>query len=156
MKILINAALLSLMLALLPACQTTPEAEEAAADESEGDWIFGQSRLKGDALAAAIAKADQHPLGSAENPVRVFMPGGERDYLSRLRCSDGKVPQFQRMGSVGVSVFGNIADVYEVVCAGAEPAQSEIFMDMYHGDHVETRAVPGFRLVPVDATELQT
>src|ERR1044072_5135138 len=36
-----------------------------------------------------VAAADAHPLGSAENPVRVGGAEGERAYLARPRCPDG-------------------------------------------------------------------
>lgn len=86
-------------------------------------------------------------LGSQQNPIRVNMPAGEREYLSRLRCSDGAAPRFVRMGNAGVGVFGNIVDVYDVRCLGGEPRQSEIWMDMYFPNHHETAAPPGFAIV---------
>ena len=106
--------------------------------------MAGESWLQGKELEAAIAKAEQHPLGSAENPVRTTMPQGQRLYLSRLRCSDGQAPKFYRQGNVGVGVFGNIVDLYIVTCEGGEPRESKVYMDMYHGGFIETRPVPGF------------
>lgn len=104
--------------------------------------LFGGG-LKGEALAKAIAEADKHPLGSEANPVRVNMPPGERAYLSRLRCPDGKRPKFDRAGSMGIGVFGNILDLYMVECKDVKPA--EIYMDMYHKQK-EDRPVPGFTI----------
>jgi hypothetical protein len=86
-------------------------------------------------------------LGSEQNPVRVNMPPGEREYLSRLRCSDGVAPRFERLGSAGGAADGHILDIYDVRCAGGEPRASQIWMDMYHPQHVETAAPPGFTLV---------
>ncbi len=83
-------------------------------------------------------------LGSNSNPVRCSGPRGEREYLSRLRCSDGKAPKFYRIGSFGIGPYGNILDGYSVKCAEAD--EVKIFMDMYH-DHVEREAVPGFKIV---------
>jgi hypothetical protein len=108
---------------------------------------LGGGGLSGKALDKAIAKAEAHPVGSKRNPVRENMPQGEIAYLERLRCPDGKAPAFSRRGSIGVGVFGNIVDAYEVTCPG-KPTQ-EIDIDMYH-DGPETRAVPGFTLVPAD------
>jgi hypothetical protein len=109
--------------------------------------IFGGGVFKGKKLEKAIAKADQHPLGSADNPVRVNMPRGQRSYLSRLRCEDGNMPQFQRGGSTGEGPFGAIVDVYDVDCGGAAPGKVAVYLDMYHPDHVEQRTVPGFTIV---------
>lgn len=107
--------------------------------------LLGGGRLKGAQLAAAIDKAANHPLGSKENPVRVSRPQGQQAYLRRLRCSDDRAPTFERVGNFGPGVFGSIIDGYKVTCAGgAAPAESMIFMDMYHPDHDETAPPPGF------------
>lgn len=99
--------------------------------------------------SARIAKtlADK-PLGSAQNPVRADMPAGQHAYLRRLRCADGRAPGFGRMGSFGAGPYGSIIDGYSVSCGGSTPAQSEVYMDMYHAGHVEAAAVPGFTIVP--------
>lgn len=104
---------------------------------------LGGGGLEGKRLKKAIEKASVFPLGSAKNPVRVNMPGGERDYLLRLRCSDGAAPQFERGGSTGDGPYGYILDVYSVACPGQAPV--EVYMDMYH-DEPETMPVPGFSL----------
>ena len=127
----------------------TPAAASPKATE-EGPAInlsdlLGGGRLKGAQLAAAIDKAASHPLGSKENPVRVSRPQGQQGYLRRLRCSDDRAPRFERVGNFGPCVFGSIIDGYKVTCAGgAAPAESMIFMDMYHPDHDETGPPPGF------------
>jgi hypothetical protein len=95
-------------------------------------------------VGCASVGSNGEPLGSFENPVRCDMPGGEREYLKRLRCGDGTPPWFERMGSFGLGPYGNILDGYEVKC-GEE--RFEIFMDMYHHGHVEAEAVPGFSIV---------
>ncbi len=84
------------------------------------------------------------PLGSETNPVRCEGPRGERAYLSRLRCSDGKRPAYSRIGSFGVGPYGNILDGYRVKCEDAEEVR--VFMDMYHDGHAEREAVPGFTI----------
>lgn len=116
--------------------------------QSESDMIArmlrGESAMQGKQLEQAIAQAEAHPLGSRENPVRVSRPQGQRAYLARLRCSDGNAPSFNRRGNIGVGVFGNIVDLYDVSCDRAEPAHSEVVMDMYHLGREEDRAVPGF------------
>ena len=111
-----------------------------------------RGRIFGPAMAPAemdrtIAAAAVHPLGSEKNPVRVNMPGGERAYLERLRCANGRAPAFARSGSVGTGVYGNIIDLYGVQCPGSTPADSAVYMDMYFPDHVETAAIPGFTIV---------
>ena len=96
-----------------------------------------------DDLAEAIAAAQAHPLGSRDNPVRVGGPEGERAYLARLRCADGGTPQVGERMDAGVGAFGTIIAAYSVRCGGAE---ARIAFDMYHEEHVETRAPAGFTL----------
>ncbi|WP_394730492.1 hypothetical protein [Altererythrobacter sp. GH1-8] len=126
-------------------------AEAAPADEEPLDIgslfgsLFGGRNERSPEETEAIAKdASFHPLGSRENPVRAERPPGQRAYLSRLRCSNLKRPKFERRGSAGMSPYGSIVDVYEVTCKKAEPAESYIYLDMYHPGHVEEEAVPGF------------
>ena len=129
-----------------------PEAlPNAPADDAPLDLadLLGGGRLKGASLEAAIRKAAGYDLGSRENPVRVSMPKGQHAYLRRLRCADNATPTFERIGSFGPGVFGSIIDGYRVLCAGgAEPGERTIYMDMYHPDHVETAAPPGFAFKP--------
>jgi hypothetical protein len=109
--------------------------------------IFGGGVLKGEKLKKAIEEADKHPLGSEDNPVRVNMPSGQRAYLSRLRCENGKKPKFERGGSTGEGPFGAIVDVYNVDCGKAAPGNVSVYLDMYHPDHVERRTISGFTIV---------
>ena len=83
-------------------------------------------------------------LGSKTNPVRCSGPYGEREYLNRLRCSDGKAPEYFRVGSFGKGPYGHILDGYSVKCE--EKDSVTVFMDMYH-KHVEKEPVPGFTIV---------
>ena len=119
-------------------------ASPALADKAMDRMMAGESYLQGKDLDKAIKQAEEHPLGSAKNPVRTTMPQGQRLYLSRLRCSDGKAPTFYRQGNVGAGPFGNIVDLYKVSCGEAEPRESDVYMDMYHGGFIEERIVPGF------------
>jgi hypothetical protein len=128
-------------LALLSACATS---EDASLDR----MLSGQSQMSGKKLERAIAEASAFPFGSQRNPVRASMPPGQHAYLGRLRCSDGKAPKFERVGSYGIGVYGNILDGYSVDCGAAAPGKVEIFMDMYHAGYVEARPVPGFTIVP--------
>lgn len=151
-------------LAFLPGCMhsdpSRPEAGIEAGEEEDVDAItaavMGVSYLQGAKLQAAIAEADKHPLGSQRNPVRVSGARGEHIYLGRLKCSSGDTPAFYRMGSVGVSPFGNIADLYSVTCEGAEPVLTQVYMDMYHPGHIEDRPVAGFAITPSDSTAVPT
>lgn len=110
--------------------------------------VFGVEVVAGKKLEQLIAKAQAHPLGSEQNPVRAEMPQGQRAYLNRLRCADGKRPAFERVGSFGVGVYERIIDGYEVLCDGSSPAKSMIYMDMYHPGHREPAAVAGFTIDP--------
>jgi hypothetical protein len=92
---------------------------------------------------AAIRAAEQHPLGTLANPIRVGGPEGEHAYLGRLRCPDGSTPHIGARGDGGVGGFGTVTGVYPVQCAGAE---SRLVFDMYHEEHSEDRAPAGFSL----------
>lgn len=144
-----GAALGVMLVAGAPSVQAKP---------SEADVLrrmaLGEPALTGHEMEEAVRKADKHALGSEENPIRAAMPEGQRAYLSRLRCSDGSAPAYHRRGNVGHGVFANIVDLYDVTCAGAEPASSEIYMDMYHAGYIEKRAVPGFTIVASEEADL--
>lgn len=138
-----------ILIAAIAGCIALACAPATAADDTAKmleRMAAGESWLQGEDLERAIAKAEGAPLGSRENPVRVAMPMGERAYLAKLRCSDNRTPTFHRLGNVGSGVFGNIVDDYVVSCGAAAPGEVHVFMDMYHPDHSETRAVPGFTL----------
>lgn len=101
-----------------------------------------------DDLREAIAAAAAHPLGTAENPVRVGGPEGERAYIARLRCADGSAPAVGQRANAGVGAFGTIVDVYPLDCGAAAPGRFALVMDMYHEEHREERAPAGFALAP--------
>ena len=142
MRVASKLALLGIGLALSGCATTNANSDDVALER----MLSGEPVLQGGELKAALKEADKHPLGSAQNPVRVNMPAGERAYLARLRCSDGRRPDFVRVGNVGIGAFGNIVDLYDVNCYSAKPGRVEIYMDMYFSDHVENRPVPGFTI----------
>jgi len=123
-------------------------AQQGASEDGTTDMLkrmaAGRSQMEGAELDAAIGKAASFPLGSKENPVRAAGPSGQRAYLSRLRCADLKRPSFRRVGSMGISPYGNIVDGYSVTCEGSEPAERLIYLDMYHAGYAEDRAVEGY------------
>lgn len=137
---------ISFCILALGACAATPDAADD--DLSSLALLLGGSGLTAKEVEEIAAKAAAYPLGSKENPVRVASPVGERAYLQRLRCENGSAPVFQRAGSAGVGIYGFIVDIYVVECVNSVPLRSEIWMDMYHGDHVETSAPPGFNIKP--------
>ncbi|HEV2867569.1 MAG TPA: hypothetical protein VGX37_13755 [Allosphingosinicella sp.] len=98
-----------------------------------------------DDLRDAIAAADAHPLGSVQNPVRVGGPAGERAYLARLRCADGSAPRIGGRSDAGIGAFGSVVGAYALTCGAAT---SSIAFDIYHEEHVETRAPQGFTILP--------
>lgn len=112
----------------------------------QSDDLAGGGKYIEPWLSAALKDASGHVLGSRENPVRADMPQGQHAYLQRLRCADGKAPQYERSGNLGFGAFGSIVDAYEVTCAGSSPARGEIVMDMYFGGYVETKPVAGFTI----------
>jgi hypothetical protein len=100
------------------------------------------------ALEAEIAAAAAFPLGSLKNPVRVGGPEGERAYVARLRCADGKPPRAGERRPGGIGAFGTLVEAVPLDCGAAGPARTELMMDMYHEEHVEDRAPAGFTIAP--------
>jgi hypothetical protein len=95
-------------------------------------------------VARVVSDTPTGPLGSKTNPVRCDGPRGERAYLRSLRCAPGgQAPKFDRLGSVGIGVYGNVLDEYEVTC-GVDGRS--VFFDMYHDNHIEGVAPPGFTI----------
>jgi len=115
----------------------------AALIEPSDDPFGGVSDVTSARIASALAA---NPLGSAENPVRANMPPGQVAYLRRLRCADSQAPSFVRQGSMGLGPYGRILDAYELTCAGSSPGSAVVYIDMYHPNHVETRAPAGFTI----------
>lgn len=129
--------------ALLLAQTTTPPIGQRTAPP--GRLIAGASLIPDAAEDPTIAAAAAFPLGSAENPVRVGGPEGERAYLSRLRCADGSSPRLGARSDGGVGAFGSLVGAYRLSCGAAT---TNVVMDMYHEEHVEDRAPQGFTIVP--------
>ena len=97
-------------------------------------------------LAAAVAAASAHPLGTPANPVRVGGPLGERAYLARLRCADGTLPKVGRRSEGGAGAFGSVVGLYPLDCGTAAPGRATLAFDIYHEEHHEDRAPAGFRI----------
>ena len=116
---------------------TSPEQMLAGIGETDSDY------------EQAVAEAAKHPLGSVANPVRVGGPEGERAYLARLRCSGGARPGIGQRRSGGVGAYGTIVDLFPLDCGTAAPGRYDLVMDMYHEEHRETGAPPGFAIDPL-------
>ena len=95
-------------------------------------------------MRAAIVAADAHPLGSLANPVRTAGPDGERAYLARLRCADGKTPGIIPRGKGGIGPYGSLVDLFALDCGAAAPGRVDIAMDAYQQEHQERRPPSGF------------
>ncbi len=122
-----------------------PSPAFAQSDETPRQMLEGMGLAPvAQRVRSAIATAAAYPLGSDRNPVRVSGPAGQRGYIARLRCADGRAPQVGQRANVGTGPFGTIVDVYPLDCGDAEPGQFSLFIDMYHDDHVETKAPAGF------------
>jgi hypothetical protein len=145
MRIVLAAAIAATLLAAPAAAQPQPGDRTISPEQMLRELGLGPDQ---DDLRAAIEAAQAHPLGTAQNPVRVGGPEGERAYLARLRCADGSAPHVGQRGNTGVGAFGTIVDVYPLDCGRAAPGQAAVVMDMYHEEHRETRAPSGFTIVP--------
>jgi hypothetical protein len=140
----------ALAAALLLAFHTTPPPPLIGQRDVAPAQLLGQAAT-GDVMveieSQAAAAADR-PFGSAENPVRVGGPEGERAYLARLRCAGGRPPEVGARREAGVGAYGSIVASYDLDCGAAAPGRAAIVLDMYHEEHRETRAPAGFSLVP--------
>ena len=99
-------------------------------------------------IEAQAAAAAAFPFGTAQNPVRVGGPDGERAYLARLRCANGEAPAVGERREAGVGAYGSVVAAYSIDCGAAAPGRTSIVLDMYHEEHRETRAPAGFTLAP--------
>ena len=98
-----------------------------------------------DEIRRMIAEADAHPLGTAENPIRVAGPEGERAYLANLRCADGTTIRVGARHDAGVGAYGSVVGAYDVACGASA---GRMVFDMYQAENVETRAPAGFTIAP--------
>lgn len=124
-------------------------AAEAAAEAPVAKPTHDIGRAHGDLIHPPQTEPDLEriragALGSADNPVRAYLPAGEAAYLSRLKCADGWPVGAVRTGSVEGGPYGNVMDRFEVFCRGKAP--QIIYMDMYHPSAIEMRPVDGFTL----------
>ncbi len=133
-----RAAVLFAIAALSVGCSTAPKTPRAAPDET-----FDLAAMMAAHRTVPDAKLSG-PLGSESNPIRAKGPQGQRDYLARLRCSNGRAPQFERDGSIGLGPYGKMVDLYSLHCENG-PVQ-QVTMDMYHCVE-ETRPIEGFEIV---------
>jgi hypothetical protein len=140
-----NLLLLSMIGILLSACSHQPTTSKTPVKDE--DLASALSSLFGAPLKPDMQEVEKHPLGSIKNPIRVSMPVGQRDYLSRLICENNEpVSAFSRGGSVGIGPYGSMLDVYTVVCDTDQGAvEHAVYMDMYHGNYIELRPAVGFK-----------
>jgi hypothetical protein len=134
-----------ILLAGLALAQTAspPVGQRTARPESMLSGI--DAALGGGENDPAIVAAQAFPLGSPDNPVRVGGPEGAGNYIGRLRCGDGTRPQVGGPTDGGVGAFGSVVQRYVLQCPSSTPAS--ILVDIYHEEHVEDRAVPGFTIL---------
>jgi outer membrane murein-binding lipoprotein Lpp len=133
---------------IVSGCSTTdtiePTRQASTSSDSFAALLLG-GRMSAADVDVAATKAQKFALGTENNPVRAHAPQGQRAYLSRLKCSDGSRPQFNRAGSFGAGPYGSIIDGYALTCGG-QRQDGLIFMDMYHPGHQEDEAVPGYTI----------
>jgi hypothetical protein len=134
-----------LMLASAPAVAQPPRAQSPAPRDVLAQVGQGNSDA---ALAEAITAARAHPLGTLANPVRVAGPEGERAYLARLRCADGRAPAVGARTPAGIGAYGSLVEAYVLDCGAAAPGKTSLVMDRYHEENPEAQAPAGFRIEP--------
>ena len=132
-------------LVAVPAFAQSPREALPASQELLGEVGQGNSDAE---LARAAAAASAHPFGTAANPARVGGPEGSRAYLARLRCANGAPPKVGDRTAAGVGAYGTIVEAWPLDCGAAAPGKVALVVDMYHGEHAEDRAPPGFTLQP--------
>lgn len=139
------ALLLAPALLSVPAAAQEQRQPELGAPTATPEEMLGQmDQAATEAeMQRLIAEAAAFPLGSIDNPVRVGGPEGERAYLARLRCADGAAIRLGARNDSGVGAFGTVTGAYTVSCGGTT---RRIVFDMYHEEHVENRAPPGFTI----------
>jgi hypothetical protein len=98
------------------------------------------------AIEQDIAAAAAHPLGTLQNPIRVAGPEGERAYLARLRCADGRAPMIGSRTAAGVGAYGTLVDAYSLDCGAAAPGKVSLILDKYHEENPEQAAPAGFQI----------
>jgi hypothetical protein len=76
---------------------------------------------------------DTAPVGSQQNPIKVYGVEMERFYCKFLRTPGGEEIVYERVGSVGKGPYGNILDVYKVKTKDGKK-QWDVHIDMYHED----------------------
>ncbi len=91
-------------------------------------------------------------LGENTNPICCDDPGGEKEYLNRIRDLSGKRPTFVRRGSVTNGPYGNALDKY--LLTSPEAPDREVYMDMYHRNYIEREPIPGYLIFNFDAEKL--
>jgi hypothetical protein len=143
MRILLVAALLL----SAPAAAQTPNLGRRTAPPEQSMAGIGTGSSDAE-IARAEAAAAAFPLGSLQNPVRVGGPEGERAYVARLRCADGRPPRSGIPRHGGADSYGSLADLVPLDCGATAPGRTEIAVDLYFEEHREDRAPQGFTLVP--------
>jgi hypothetical protein len=134
------APLLPVALLLLAAAAPKPGDRTAAPAQTLGAMSPVDPLVEIERIAAEAAA---HPLGSLANPVRVGGPEGALAYIARLRCPDGSRPAAGGSSTGGVGAYGSVTRIYPLDCRGG---RSDLVVDLYHEEHVETRAPAGFAL----------
>jgi hypothetical protein len=138
-----------LVLAAAVITATTATAQQPPREESPAPRALLEGIGAGNsdaALEQAIAAAAAHPLGTLENPVRVAGPEGERAYLARLRCADGRAPAIGTRTAAGVGAYGSLVDAWPLDCGAAAPGKVSLILDKYHEEHPEQGAPAGFQV----------
>ncbi|MCO1334610.1 hypothetical protein MO867_09690 [Microbulbifer sp. OS29] len=114
--------------------------------QSDSECGLEQLMLGVSCIEPDLDEIVKHPLGSPGNPVRADGPAGQREYLSRLVCTNGEpVSEFKRTSSAGMGPWGFILDSYVVLCDTHQGViEHNVYLDLYHKGYRETEVAEGF------------
>jgi hypothetical protein len=142
---LVPIALSLLVISVAVVAQTTPTQPGLGQRTQSPEALFRNmsQETPEQEMARLVAAAAAYPLGTIENPIRVGGPEGERAYLGRLSCADGTPIRIGARSDAGMGGFGAVTAAYGISCGGTT---RRLVFDMYHQEHVENRAPPGFSI----------
>ena len=99
---------------------------------------------------ATVEEIGRRGKGSAHEPVLCDGPGGQRDYLNRLRGPKGEKVKYRYLRAT-LGPRGTVLDVFEISNPAAkydkeQPRRYLIYMNMYHKGKRDDTPIRGYKL----------